>query len=452
MSAKQYPFPDGFLWGTATAAAQVEGAAYEDGRGPSIWDVFTHRPELHLDTPDIACDAYHRWPEDVALMKSLGIQAYRFSFSWSRILPEGIGKVNASAIAYYRSLIQALKQAGIKACATIYHWDLPHALQTMGGFGNREFIHWYLEYAKVLWDNFGDDVDMWITFNEPIAIYVGHALGFFAPGLRNEEYARQCIHHLLVAHGEAVRLFRSYHFSKAQIGITVDIWHHYPDRPDNPEDVLLAELQNETQGYGMFLNPIFLGGYSKRTVEYLQKKDIYPEIKSGDFATIRQPLDFYGLNFYNAIYDRADQPVLLTGNHGGNFQTSVREGWDYDALFDVLNLLKDKYHLQIPIYITENGMPGSMETPDENGVVHDADRIDYLTNILQRLSQAIQGGADVRGYFLWSLLDNFEWSMGYQIRYGICRTDYETLTRTPKDSARWYSAVIRDNAVTVEEK
>ncbi len=447
---KTASFPQGFLWGTATAAAQVEGAAKEDGRGASIWDVFTHR--YGLDTPDVACDAYHRWPEDVELMKSLGIQAYRFSFSWSRILPEGTDRVNEAGIAYYKSLLAALKKAGIRACATIYHWDLPQDLQNMGGFGNRAFEDWYLEYARVLFDNFGDDVDMWITFNEPIAVYVGHALGFFAPGLRNEKYARQCLHHLLVAHGEAVKLFRSYGFANARIGITVDVWHHYPDRPDNPDDCLLARLQNETQGYGMFLTPLFLGGYSELHQRYMREKGIYPQILPGDFETIRQPLDFYGLNFYNAIYDRADCKVELTGDQGGNFQKSAREGWDYDALFDVLDILKNKFQLQIPIYITENGMPGAMETPDENGIVHDLDRIEYLENILTRLARAIEAGANVRGYFLWSLLDNFEWSAGYTCRYGICRTDYETLARTPKDSARWYANVIRDNAVTVEEE
>lgn len=255
-------FPENFIWGTATAAAQVEGAAYEDGRGMSIWDAFTHRPDLELDTPDVACDHYHRWREDVELMRKLGLKCYRFSFSWSRILPEGIGEVNKVGIDFYKNLIVALREAGIKPCATIYHWDLPNALQLMGGFGNRKFIAWYLEYAKVLFENFGDDVDFWITFNEPISVYVGHALGFFAPGLKNEKYTRQCLHNLLVAHGEAVRFFRSYNFKSAKIGITVDMWHHYPDRPESADDNALAELNNETQGYGMFLNPIFLGGYS----------------------------------------------------------------------------------------------------------------------------------------------------------------------------------------------
>ncbi len=445
---KKYGFPEGFVWGVSTAAAQIEGGAYDDGRGPSIWDVYTHRPELKLDTPDVACDSYHRWPEDIELMRKLGIKSYRFSFSWSRILPEGTGEVNEAGIAYYKTLIAGLKKAGIKPCATIYHWDLPHALQTMGGFGNREFIDWYREYARVLFDNFGSDVDMWITFNEPIAVYVGYALGFFAPGLKNEKYARQCLHNLLVAHGESVRLFRTYRFENSKIGITVDIWHHYPDRPESEDDRALAEFNNETQGYGMFLHPLFLGGYSELHERYMRAKGIYPKVEPGDFEAMHEPIDFYGLNFYNGIYDRSESPFELNGSHGGNFQTSVRSGWHYDALFDVLELLKSKYKLTIPVYITENGMGSTDERPDEDGVVHDTGRIEYLENILTRLSRAIEGGADIRGYFLWSLLDNFEWTAGYGVRYGICRMDYDTLERTPKDSAWWYAQVIKDNAVT----
>ena len=441
----EYTFPEGFLWGTATAAAQVEGAALEDGRGLSIWDVFCHLPGVKLDTPDVACDQYHRYEEDIALMKRLGVQAYRFSFSWSRILPEGTGKVNQAGLDYYKKMIGCLKQNGIRTCATIYHWDLPYALQLKGGFGNREIVKWYLEYVRVLLENFGRDIDMWITFNEPIAIYVGYALGAFAPGLKDEKYARQCIHNLLLCHGEAVKLFRSFHLPKAQIGVTVDVWRHYPNRPDDPADIAMARLQNETQGYGMFLHPLFLGGYSDYLTAYMEKWGFTPDIQPGDFETIRQPLDFYGLNFYNAIFDQADDPHQMDVQPGGNFQTSVREGYYYEALQDVLRMLKDQYKLNIPIYITENGFPQTDEAPDEKGEIHDPARIEYVKNMLIQLHRAIQKGADVRGYFLWSLMDNFEWTAGYSIRYGITRVDYDTLRRTVKDSGKWYGKVIENN-------
>jgi len=440
-------FPENFVWGVATAAAQVEGAALEDGRGMSIWDVFCSMPGTQFDKPNVACDQYHRYEEDIALMKQLGIQAYRFSFSWSRILPEGTGRVNEEGIAYYRRLLECMKRSGIKPYATIYHWDLPYALQLKGGFGNRKIVDWYLEYVKVLLDNFGSDIDWWITFNEPIAVYVGYGMGLFAPGLKDEKYMRQCLHNLLVCHGEAVKLFRSCHLPNAKIGITVDIWHHYPLRPEDPRDIAQAEYHNETQGYGMFLNPIFLGGYSSLLNRYLEANDLMPEILPGDFETISQPMDFYGLNFYNAIYEKADQILDISGKNGGNFQSSAATGQHYDALNDVLKMLKDKYRLSIPVVITENGLGLNDEVPDENGVVHDDVRIDYVKNILTHLHSAMEEGADVRGYFLWSILDNFEWTAGYSTRFGLVRVDYETQKRTVKDSGRWYSEVIRRNGI-----
>ena len=440
-------FPYDFVWGVATAAAQVEGAAFEDGRGLSIWDVFCHTPGANLDVPDVACDQYHRYREDIALMKELGVKAYRFSFSWSRILPDGTGKVNAAGIAYYQRLLDCLKESGIRPYATIYHWDLPYALQLKGGFGNREIVSWYKEYVRVLLENFGQDIDYWITFNEPIAVFAGYSLGFFAPGLKDEKYARQALHNLLVCHGEAVKLFREFALPNTKVGITVDIWHHYPLRPDDPRDIAQAQFHNETQGYGMFLNPIFLGKQSELLTRYLEANDMMPEILPGDFETISQPMDFYGLNFYNAIFEKAEQPLDISGKNGGNFQSSAATGQYYQALNDVLKMLREKYKLTIPVIITESGMGQDNEEPDENGVVHDAARIDYLRNILTHLHQAMENGADVRGYFLWSLLDNFEWTAGYGPRYGIVRTEYETLKRTIKDSGRWYSEVIRRNGL-----
>lgn len=428
-------FPKDFLWGVATAATQVEGAILEDGKGLSIWDVYSHLPGSKIDKTDVTCDQYHRFREDIALMKELGIQSYRFSFSWPRILPEGTGKVNEKGIAYYKELISCLKENGIQPCATMYHWDLPYALQLKGGFGNRRIVEWYLEYAKVLFDNFGDEVPLWITFNEPIAVYVGYAKGFFAPGLTDEAFARQAIHNLLVCHGEAVKLFRSYGFRKAQIGITVDVWPHFPQRADNEQDIAKARFNNQCEGYGMFLHPLFLGGYDPYLMDYMQEKDMLPQIEPGDFETIRQKLDFYGLNFYNGLFDCADPDAAQPPFYYA------------EALEYVLNMVKEQYHVDIPIIITENGIGYTDEVPDENGVVHDENRIAYVKKTLEVLSHCISCGADVRGYFLWSLLDNYEWSLGYSIRYGIVRTDYDTLGRTVKDSGRWYSQVIRENGI-----
>lgn len=442
----QYKFPEDFVWGVATAAQQIEGAAFEDGRGPSIWDVFSRMPGAikHGETPDICCDSYHSMEEDVRMLKELGVKSYRFSFSWSRIIPDGSGEVNPAGIAYYKRLIQALKEAGIKANATMYHWDLPYALQIKGGFGNREIIKWFTRYAEILLDNFGEDIAMWVTFNEPIAVYVGHALGWFAPGLKDEAYARQCLHHLLLCHGETVKLFREKNLPNAQIGIVVDVWKHYPARIGNQDDERAALYSNEIAGYGMFLNPLFLGSYSDELTKYMKENQMTPAIREGDMETICQKLDFYGLNFYNAIYDNVEEQEKKKREKaqcGGNYQD--RPEVHTDMLPEVLHMLIEKYHIDIPIYITENGLP--VDGADKKELLDDRERIDYVKGVLISLHQAMQEGVDVRGYYLWSLMDNFEWSAGFDARYGVYYTDFETLERTPKKSAGWYAAVIRSH-------
>lgn len=442
----KYEFPSQFIWGVATAAQQIEGGAFDDGRGPSIWDVFSGLPGTisHGDRPDVCCDSYHRVEEDVRLLKELGVNSYRFSFSWSRIIPDGLGEVNPAGIAYYKKLIALLKEAGIKPNATMYHWDLPYALQVRGGFGNRDIIKWFTHYADVLLDNFGEDVDFWVTFNEPIAVYVGHALGWFAPGIQDEKYARQCLHHLLLCHGETVKLFREKHFKNAQIGIVVDVWKHYPERVGNADDEQSALYNNEIAGYGMFLNPLFLGDYSDVHRSYMEEHQIMPEIQGGDMETIHQKLDFYGLNFYNALFDNVEKEARKKAEKeqaGGNYQN--RPETHTEMLVDVLHMLVEKYHLDIPIYITENGLPVSGE--DRAQILDDQERIDYIRGVLIPLHKAIQEGIDVRGYYLWSLMDNFEWSAGFEARFGLYYTDYETLARIPKKSAGWYADVIAKN-------
>lgn len=444
-------FPENFTWGVATAAAQIEGGAFEDGRGPSIWDVFSRLPGKIKNggLPEVACDSYHLVERDVEMMKELGVNSYRFSFSWSRILPEGTGKVNEKGITYYKKLLALLKENGIRANATMYHWDLPYALQLKGGFGNREIIKWFCEYASVLLDNFGEDVDMWATFNEPIATYVGYGQGFFAPGLRDEKYARQALHHLLLCHGEAVKLFRERKPGHGKIGIVVDVWRHYPEREENEEDKAMAFAGNEIRGYGMFLHPLFLGGYSKELLDYFEENQLMPLIAEGDFETIRQPLDFYGLNFYNGLYDNADKmrEREKARKEGGNYQDEPEN--HLEALKDVLHMLVEKYHVNIPIYITENGMPFD-DASGREANLDDQARIEYVKNVLIWLHKAMEEGANVRGYYLWSLMDNFEWSAGYDARYGLYYTDYEKAERIPKKSAKWYAQVIREKGFEVE--
>lgn len=439
----EHEFPKDFVWGVATAAAQVEGAAYEDGRGPSIWDVYSRQPGKILGgaTPEVACDQYHRIEEDVRLMKELGIKSYRFSFSWSRLLPEGTGRVNPEGIAYYHKLIRCLHENHITANATLYHWDLPYALALKGGFGNREIVEWYKEYASLVFDEYGQEVDLWATFNEPISVYVGWSMGMFAPGLKDEKYGRQCLHHLLVCHGEAVRLFRQKKLP-GKIGIVVDVWHHYTTDPENPEACRQAQRGNEMEGYGMFLNPIFLGEYTQVLKDYMQETGTAPVILDGDMQTISQPLDFYGLNFYNGLFDGNTQlPSDDQENKGGNIQD--RPAAYVQAVYDVLHMLKEKYHVNIPIYITENGY--CQEDAPREIVLKDDARIAYCTEVLKWVHKAMQDGIDVRGYYLWSLLDNFEWTAGYTLRYGIFYTDFQTQERIPKKSAAWYKALIEKN-------
>ena len=439
------------MWGVATAAAQIEGAAFEGGRGPSIWDVFSRLPgKIKNDgRPDVACDSYHLYEKDVALMKEMGVKTYRFSFSWPRIIPDGSGEVNPEGIRYYKELIACLKKNGIVPNATMYHWDLPYALQVKGGFGNREIITWFKHYAEVLLDNFGEDVDLWVTFNEPIAVYVGHALGFFAPGLQDEKYARQCLHHLLVCHGEVVRMFRERNLQNAKIGIVVGVWKHYPARAGNEEDEASAVYNNEITGYGMFLHPLFLGGYSGELQKYLKEQDMEPVTEEGDFEIMRRKVDFYGLNFYNGLYDNAEELRARekAQKEGGNYQD--RPESHPEAIRDVLHMLVEKYKVDVPIYITENGLPQDAGEGREKNL-DDQERIDYVKDVLSALHETMEDGIQVKGYYMWSLLDNFEWSAGYAARYGLYYTDYQTLERIPKKSAGWYRQVIAENGFDVE--
>ena len=450
----QYHFPENFLWGIASCAAQTEGAAFEDGKTASCWDVFCRLPGSIRggDVMDIACDHYHLYEQDIAKMARMGIKSYRFSFSWPRILPEGTGRVNQAGIDFYHRLIRCMKSYGIRPLANLCHWDIPYALQLKGGFGNREMIRWFGEYMDVLLNNFGDEVDLWCTFNEPIGIFVGYAKGVKAPGLRDEAYGRQALHNALVCHGEAVRRFRERNIAGAKIGIIVDVWKHYPARPDSEEDRAIADYYNECDGYGMILSPLLLGKYDEKYLTYLKDHDLSLDIREGDMELIHQPLDYFGLNYYNAFFEHADEVREREELKKKGHPQHMKMVHHPEMITEVLYMLVHKYQLRTPIIISESGIP---ELDPDHGpmedFLNDDWRIDYLEKILQGVYQGLMAGLDIRGYYIWTFMDNFEWEAGFTMRYGLYYTDFETLERTPKKSAFWFHDVIENNGFERED-
>lgn len=436
-------FPAGFDFGVATSAFQIEGAWNEDGKGPSIWDTFGHTPgKVHLDIPgDRGADHYHRYREDVALMQQLGISSYRFSLSWSRLLPEGRGRVNQAGIDFYSRLIDELLAAGIQPNVTLYHWDLPQALEDQGGWINREIVDAFADYAELAFRSFGDRVSRWATLNEPISIWVGYAMGVFAPGRRDEKSARQALHHALVAHGRGVEAFRA-SGTPGEIGIVFDIWQRHP-ATDTPEDRAIA-ARDEDDGFRLFLDPVLTGDYSVRIRDRLTAQGTMPEVRDGDLALISAPVDYLGLNVYSRVVVSAEHYnprwwVADDKHPGGNFLDNGMEFYP-KAVYDAIFMVRDQYGYKGPIFITENG---AADGPNVADPLADDERITYVAGFLEWIHKAIEDGADVRGYYLWSLMDNFEWAAGYSQKFGIVHLDTETMERTPKASARWYADVIR---------
>ena len=422
-----------FIWGVATAAAQIEGAFDEDGKGLNIWDVFSRIPGTirNGDRPDVACDSYHQWKEDVKLLKELGVNGYRYSVSWARILPEGKGKLNQKGLDYYRRLTDTLAEEGIAPNITLYHWDLPYELERLGGWLNRDVADWFADYAEIIFKNI-TNAQMFATHNEPIATYVGYALKGFAPGYGLEKYGRQANHNLLLSHAKAVEPFRA-SGNKAKIGIVVDIWNRVPADPDSEADVRLAREQNGL-AHGSYLSPLFCGEYNKYVEEKMQREGIEIERRDGDLALIGAPLDFYGLNCYNRVVvsSRPDVDVRkVIAQNGGNFMDNGNELYP-DAIYDALRIARDEYKVNIPVYITENGV-GFEKENTVNGKICDEQRIEYLKSAFASLGQALREGFDIRGYFLWSLMDNFEWNAGYSMKFGLYTRD-----RQKKASADFY--------------
>ncbi len=442
-------FPNQFLWGAATSAYQIEGAWNEDGKGESIWDRFVHQPGHILDqgTGDVACDHYHRMAEDVALMQELGLRSYRFSISWPRILPSGRGKVNPKGLGFYDRLVDRLLAADILPNVTLYHWDLPQALQELGGWFNRDSADWFADYARVVFDRLGDRVPLWTTHNEPgVAAFVGYGEGHHAPGIRDPLQAYQVVHHLLLSHSRVVQLFRQggYH---GQIGIVLNLNHHLP-ASDREEDLAACDRAH-AQNAGLFLDPLFHGHYPAVVLDRIGPWQ--PRLEAGDLELIRQPIDFLGVNYYatwSIAHDPAASPLQLRSSPvsaPGWGHTEMGWGINPPGLTAVLLDVKDRCH-NPPVYITENGC-ALPDEPDESGFVADQGRIDFLRAHLEAAFEALQAGVDLRGYYVWSLMDNFEWAMGYRPRFGLVRVEYDTGRRIPKQSAHWYRRVIQQNGI-----
>ena len=432
-------YPPGFVWGVSTSAYQIEGAAAEEGRGPSIWDVRcrTQGGVVNGDTGDVACDHYHRMPEDVALMKGLGVDAYRFSVSWPRVMPRGKGAVNAAGLDFYDRLIDRLLEAGIEPWLCLYHWDLPQALQDLGGWSSRDCAGWYADYAALCARRYGDRVKRWITFNEfSVFTLFGYAIPWAAPGIVDRAQHLRAIHHVNLAHGAGVDVLRDM-VPGASIGAIHNRQVVIPET-DTPGNRAAAALLDEHWNL-VFCDPQILGHYPPQTAAAIE-----PYVQPGDMARIVRPVDWFGLNHYGPIFAKAD-PARTWGYGWGDAPADSPThgvGWAIfpDAFRDELLTIQRRYRL--PIVVTENGCGGS-DTVSPDGAVHDPHRINYLTIYNAAMRDAMAQGADVRGYFVWSLLDNFEWGSGYGQRFGIVHVDFQTLTRTPKDSARWYEELIR---------
>lgn len=446
-------FRDDFAWGVASSAYQIEGKDKEDGCGSTIWDAFAAAGKIaDGQDADVSCDGMHRYKEDFALMRILGVKHYRFSLNWARILPEGTGRVNEKGIQFYRDMIQEMVKNGITPYITMYHWELPQALQERGGWLNEEIIQWFGEYAKVVAENFSDVCEYFITLNEPQCfVGLGHLSGVHAPGLKLlVKDVFQVAHNVLRAHGQAVIQLRKYACRPIRIGYAPTCGMAYP-ATEREEDIAAAKkvlfgfynpVENWTWNVTWFSDPVFLGHYPeegmKKYAEYL------PKITEEDMKLISQPLDFMGQNIYNGYMVRAgeDGEPEFVGRKAGHPKTAANWPVTPEALYWGVRFLSERY--QLPLYITENGM-SCHDVVSEDGRVHDPNRIDFLDRYLSALQKAGDDGADIRGYFLWTFLDNFEWDKGYNERFGIVHVDFETQKRTVKDSALWYQKVMETN-------
>ncbi|MFC7340174.1 GH1 family beta-glucosidase [Saccharopolyspora griseoalba] len=456
-------FPSGFAWGVATASYQIEGGVGEGGRGESIWDRFSHTEGNVLagQTGDVACDHFHRYPEDVALMADLGVTHYRFSLAWPRLQPDGTGGLNPRGADFYSKLVDELLEAGITPWVTLYHWDLPQALEDRGGWPERDTAHRFADYAEKAHAALSDRVRHWTTLNEPwCSAFLGYAEGRHAPGRQDHPAALRAAHHLMLGHGQAVAAMREGD-PDAEFGITLNLFPVDPGT-DGDADADLARRIDALMNR-QWLDPLLRGQYPADLIDDLAPVSDLDHLLDGDLKTINQPLDFLGVNYYfRHVVSVGEQPRGWRAGDppspwpGSSDMTPVSRGlpttamgWevDPDGLGEVLRRLHREYG-PLPLYITENGIACPDEV-GEDGAVHDADRVDYLRQHFRIAHQAIADGVDLRGYFVWSLLDNFEWALGYSKRFGIVHCDYDTQRRTVKDSGHWFRRSAAANAVEI---
>ena len=434
-------FPDGFLWGVATSAYQIEGAPLAGGAGPSDWHQFAHEDGRISDGAhgDVACDHYNRYADDVRLIAELGVNAYRFSVSWSRIFPEGVGRKNPKGLEFYDRLVDSLLSYGIEPSLTLYHWDLPAALADRGGWINRDSAEWFADYAHTLFRAFKDRVKFWTTLNEPwVVMHNGYVKGLHPPGRANLAQAATATHNLLRAHARAVQAFRA--DPTGRIGVVVNLEPKEPASQD-PRD-FAATADADAYMNRLFLDPLLLGSYPEEVERLFGKA--WPAFAEADMRLIREPFDFLGLNYYTRSVNRADPAAAPDGaSHVRQKGATYTEmDWEVhpESLARILLWLKDRYG-DIPLYITENGAAFA-DSPEENGAINDHPRVDYLREHLRAALRAIDRGVNLQGYFVWSLFDNFEWAFGYTKRFGIVAVDFATQRRTPKLSAKFYRETI----------
>ena len=457
-------FPPGFVWGAATASYQIEGAAREDGRTPSIWDTFSHTPGKTLggDTGDVACDHYHRFREDIGLMKDLGVNAYRFSVAWPRVQPGGSGPANAKGLDFYRRLVDELLANDITPWVTLYHWDLPQELEDAGGWPARDTAARFADYAMLVHGALGDRVRHWTTFNEPwCSAFLGYASGVHAPGRQHAPDALAAMHHLLLGHGQAVQSIRAAD-PGAQLGITLNLYAISPADEHKTGD-LDAVRRIDGLANRIFLDPVLLGSYPADVVADLEGVSDFGFVRDGDLEQIAQPLDLLGINYYSRHVVAAEDPDVPaepywrapTSWPGSETVRFLKRpgvpvtdmGWEVDAagLTETLTRVARDYPA-IPLYITENGA-AYLDTVGPDGAVDDADRVAYFDAHFRACHDAITAGAPLHGYFAWSLLDNFEWAWGYTKRFGMIRVDYDTQERTVKASGHRFREVIKHNGL-----
>ncbi len=439
-------FNKDFKWGAATAAYQIEGAYNKDGRGLSIWDTFSHTKNnvLNNDTGDEACDHYNKYEEDIELMKAMGLETYRFSIAWPRIFPKGTGEINERGLEFYDNLIDSLVAAGIEPAITLYHWDLPQALQDQGGWENRLTVEAFVNYAEVVFNAFGDKVNTWITHNEPFVVaFHGNSSGDHAPGIKDHETALKVAHNLLVSHGLVVQKFREMSIS-GDIGLTLNLTTAYP-LTTSKDDQEAAELY-EAYYNGWFLDPIFKGKYPKKLLKIYEEKYGHIDYLKEDMEIIKESIDFLGINYYSRGLVEKDESADFFGIKTIKPDTSdyTAMNWEIypEGLYDLLVNISENY-TKLPLYITENGAAFNDEIV--NGEVNDRDRVNYLKGHFKAAYNAIKDGVNLERYYVWSLMDNFEWAFGYSKRFGIIYVDYTTKERTLKKSAHWYKKVIKNN-------